>query len=101
MRCLRFNHPARGLPPEQPAQVHDHLLVDVFPTRRLKHFSFGTQRHSEFAVALFGGRSDEIEQRQNFTPLDIAAGRMAEDFLESISVMTTEVHVAEPSCRAG
>ena len=65
--------------PEQPAQVHNHLL----------------------AVALFGSRSGVIEQRHNVTPFDIAAGRMAEDPPEGIPMMTTEVHVPEPSCRAG
>src|ERR1700722_17758785 len=77
--------------PEDPSQVDDHLLVDVFPTRALEHFGLGAQSDFEFAVALLCRGSDVLQQLQNLPPLDIAAGRMTETVLDRVAMMTTEV----------
>ena len=39
---------------EHPAQVDGHLLVDVFASRCLEYFCFGSQGHGELAVVLVG-----------------------------------------------
>src|SRR3984885_9891977 len=79
--------------PEHPAQVDEQLLVDVFSARRLKHFGFGTQRNFPFAIAFLGSGSEALQQRKNLTPLNVATGGMAEDFLDCVAMMITEVRV--------
>ena len=87
--------------PEHPAHVDDHLSVDVFARRCLEDFNFWTQRHREFGVALFGSRCEALEQRQDFTPFNVAARGMAEDFLDRVAVTATEVRVHEQTSRDG
>jgi len=48
-------------------------------------------RDSDLAVVLLGRVPDVLQQRQDLTPFDVAAGRMAEDLLDCVAMMVVEV----------
>ncbi|MDQ5831537.1 MAG: hypothetical protein M3550_00565 [Actinomycetota bacterium] len=72
-------------------QVDDHLRIDVLAARRVEDFGLRAERHLDLAVVLLGGGPDVVQQRQNFTPFDVAARRMAEDLLDGVAMVVVEL----------
>jgi len=62
VRCRRSTVRREPCLPEDPSQVDDQLLVDVFPTGALEHFGFGAQSDFKFAVALLCRGSEVLQQ---------------------------------------
>jgi hypothetical protein len=82
---------------EQPAQVDDHLSVDVLVVWRPEDLGLAAELDLDLAVGLLGGRSDGRQQRQHLAPLDVAAQRVAEDLLERVTMVVGEVRCHEAS----
>jgi hypothetical protein len=78
---------------EHPAQVDDHLLIDVFAPRGFEYFCLGSQGHSELAVVFVVYGPEVLEQRDDLAPLDIAARRVPEDLLDRQPMVTAQVRV--------
>src|SRR5512132_2936677 len=82
---------------EHPAQVNDHLPVDVLVAWRLEDLGLAAELDLDLAVGLLGCRSHGLQKRQHLTPLDIAAQRVAEDLLERDAMVVVEVRCHEAS----
>jgi GNAT superfamily N-acetyltransferase len=76
---------------QHPAQVHDHLRVDVLTGGRLEEFQLGPDLDRHLAVAAHGGAADNFQQRHHRPPLDVVARRMPEDLPHRIPVMAVKV----------
>src|SRR4029453_19401939 len=84
---------------EQPAQVDDHLSVDVLVVWRLEDLGLAAELDLDLAVGLLGCRSDGLQQRQHLAPLEGVAQGVAEDLVERDAMVVGEVrcHAASSS----
>ena len=76
---------------QHPAQVHDHLIINVLADGRHEEFQLGSDLDSDLAVVTYGNRADSFQQRHHRSPFDVVAGRMLEDLAKSIPVAAVEV----------
>src|SRR5919198_2514494 len=82
---------------EHPAQVDDHLSVDVLVVWRPQDLGLAAELDLDLAVGLLSCRSDGLQKRQHLAPLDVAAQRVAEDLLERDAMVVIEVRCHEAS----
>lgn len=76
---------------QYPAQVDDHLLVDVLAGGWLEEFLVGPDFDGDLLVVAHGHRPDGFKQRHHRAPLDVVARRVPEDLLQRIPVTVVEV----------
>lgn len=76
---------------QDPAQVDDHLIINVLAGGRYQEHEFGPYLGCDFAVMAHGDRADRLQQRHHSPPFDVVAGRMLEDLVHSIPMAAVKM----------
>src|SRR5580700_1403972 len=76
---------------QHPAQVDDHLGIDVLAGRRVEEFKLRPDLDGDLPVVANGHRADGFQQRHHRMPFDVVAHRMLEDLAQRVSVTMAEV----------
>ena len=71
---------------QHPAQVNDHLDVNVFVPRAVEGLGLRPKRHLDLAVVFLTHLADVLEQRDHVAPLNVVAGRVTEDLVNGVAV---------------
>src|SRR5262249_58711676 len=71
---------------QHPAQVRDHLRVDVLAGGRVEELPLWPDRDVDLAVMPHCDGADGLQQRQHRPPFDVVAYRVPEDLAQRIAV---------------
>jgi hypothetical protein len=96
---LLSGRPVAGVA-QHPAQVHDHLLVDVLVPRRIEELLLAPEIDLHLPVMAHRDRADVFEQRQHRPPLDVVAGGVPEDLAQRVAVTVVEVFRVKSRCHS-
>src|SRR5262249_24351773 len=75
---------------EHPAQVDDHLTVDVLVLRLGARLDLAAELDFDLAIVLVGDPPERLEQRANLAPLDVLARRDGEQLLDDVPVIAVQ-----------
>ena len=73
--------------PQHPAQVDDHLRVDVLVLGLLQGLSLAPEGHEVLAVVAFLDGANRQQQGEDVAPLNVVPRRMPQDLLQRVAVM--------------